>query len=108
MSVSGATTAQLAQLSQFVVQLRSTCFALQQLSTQINSLTAIWNANILGIIGTPQGTPIVDATNLAGATQLTDTQVTQLFGILTTLASDTFTAGNNTALVLATGPTALL
>ena len=108
MSVVGATPAQLAQLSNFVVLERSACVQLWQLNKTISALVQAWNANILGIIGTPAGTPIVDSTNYAGAVQLTDTQVTNLFGILQTLQSTNMTAPNQASFVLATGPNNML
>jgi hypothetical protein len=108
MSVSGATPAQLTQLSDFVVLERSACVQLWQLNKTITALVEAWNSNILGIIGSPQGTPVVDNTGLAGAVQLTDTQVTNLFGILQTLQTNTMTAPNEAALELATGPNAML
>jgi hypothetical protein len=108
MSVSSATTAQLAQLSDFVVLERSACVQLWKLNKIITALVQAWNANILGIIGSPQGTPIVDGTNYAGAVQLTDTQVTNLFGILQTLQSTNMTSGNTATFVLATGPDNML
>jgi hypothetical protein len=108
MSITGASSAQLAQVADFVILERATIVQLWQLNKSVNALVQAWNANILGIIGTPQGTPIVDNTGYAGAVQLTDTQVTNLFGILQTLQTNTFTPGNQASFVLATGPNNML
>jgi hypothetical protein len=108
MSVAGATPAQLAQLSNFVVLERAACVQLWQLNKTITALVQAWNANILGIIGSPQGTLIVDSTNYAGAVQLTDTQVTNIFGILQALQSTNMTAPNSASFVLAAGPNNML
>lgn len=104
MSVTTATPAQLARLANFVVLLRSATITVWQLNRTMNALVQDWNSDILGIIGPPQNTPVVDNTNLAGAVQLTDTQVTNLFGILQTLQTNTMTAGNKDIFMLATGP----
>lgn len=104
MSYSTATPAQQAQVNNFVQTLRATIIRIWQLQNNTNALVTAWNANILGILGSPQGIPIPDGTNLAGAVELTDTQVTQLFGILQTFQTDIMTAGNETAFMLATGP----
>lgn len=104
MSVSTATPAQLARLANFVNLLRSATINLWHLNNAMNVIVQDWNSDILGIIGTPQGTLIVDNSGLAGAVQLTDTQVTNLFGILQTLQTNTMTAGNKDVFMLATGP----
>ena len=108
MSVATATPAQLQQLAAFTVLLRSACVQLWQLNKTISALVQIWNANILGIIGSPQNTPIVDNTGYAGAVQLTDTQVTNIFGILQTMQTNTMTSPTQAAMVLATGPNNML
>lgn len=108
MSVAGATPAQLKQLDDFVVLQRGATVQLWQLHKTIEALIQAWNANILGIIGSPQGTPIVDSGSYAGAVQLTDTQVTNLFGILQTMDVNTMTDPNKALFVLATGPNNML
>lgn len=108
MSVATATPDQLKQLDDFVVLARGATTQLWQLDKTINSLIQAWNANILGIIGPPQGTLIKDSTNYAGAVQLTDTQVTNLFGILQTLHNNTMTDPNKALFVLASGPNNML
>lgn len=108
MSVATASPEQLKQLDDFVVLQRAATTQLWQLSKTINSLIQAWNANILGIIGPPQGTLIKDSTNYSGAVQLTDTQVTNLFGILQKLETDTMTDPNKALFVLATGPNNML
>lgn len=108
MSVTGATPAQLARLSNFVVLERAAVVQLWQLNKTITALVQAWNADILGIIGAPQNTPIVDATGYAGAVQLTDTQVTNIFGILQALSSSNMTPSNQAAFLLATGPNNML
>ena len=108
MSYSGATPAQQAQVQSFSVLQRSAIVQLWQLNKTINALVQAWNANILGILGSPQGTLIPDNTGYAGAVELTDTQITNLFGILQSLQSTNFTSGNQAAFVLATGPNNML
>jgi len=108
MSYSGATTAQQAQVNTFTTLLRSACVQLQGLNKTVNALNAAWNANVLGILGSPQGTVINDNTSYAGAVAMTDTQVTQLIGILQAMQSSTMTAGNQTAITLAIGPQNML
>lgn len=104
MSIATATPEQLARVANFVVMLRSAVIQIWQIDKVARVLVQDWNSDILGIIGTPQGTTIVDNTGLAGAVPLTDTQVTNLFGILQTLQTNTMTAGNKDVFMLATGP----
>jgi hypothetical protein len=104
MSYSTATPAQQAQVNNFVQMLRSTIIRLWQVNNNTSALVTAWNANILGILGSPQGIAIPDGTGLAGAVVLTDTQVTNLFGILQTLQSTNMTQANENAFMLATGP----
>ena len=108
MSYSSATPAQQLQVQQFSVLQRSAIVQLWQLNKTMNALVQAWNANILGILGSPQGTLIPDNTGYAGAVELTDTQITNLFGILQSLQSTNFTAPNQAAFVLATGPNNML
>ena len=104
MSVATATPEQLARLNNFVMQLRAAIIRVWQLNNDTTALVQDWNSDILGIIGSPAGTVINDPTGLAGAVHLTDTQVTNLFGILQTLQTNTMTAGNKDVFMLATGP----
>lgn len=104
MSIATATPEQLARVANFVVMLRSAIIQIWQIDKVARVLVQDWNSDILGIIGTPQGTTIVDNTGLTGAAPLTDTQVTNLFGILQTLQTNTMTAPNKDAFMLATGP----
>lgn len=104
MSYSTASPAQQSQVNSFSVLQRSAIVQLWQLNRTINALVQAWNANILGILGSPQGILIPDGTGYAGAVELTDTQITNLFSILQTLQTNTFTAPNQAAFVLATGP----
>ena len=104
MSYSTATPAQQARVNNFVQQLRAATIRVWQESNAMTALINNWNADILGILGTPQGISIPDGTGLAGAVQLTDTQVTNLFGILQTNQTTLMTAGNQNIFMLATGP----
>jgi hypothetical protein len=104
MSVANATPEELKRLDNFVLLQRSTCVLLWQLDKAITAIVQDWNSDILGIIGSPQGTTIVDSNNYPGAVPLTDTQVTNLFGILQTLQTNTFTAANEDLFLRATGP----
>jgi hypothetical protein len=104
MSYSTATPEQKAQVNNFVVQLRAASIRVWQLNNAMTALVNNWNSNILGILGSPQGIVIPDGNGLAGAVTLTDTQVTNLFGILQTNQSTLMTAGNQAIFMLATGP----
>jgi hypothetical protein len=104
MSYSTATPAQQARVNNFVQQLRAAIIRIWQLNNNTSALVTDWNADILGILGAPQGIVINDGTGLAGAAPLTDTQVTNLFGILQGNQTSLMTAGNNAAFMLATGP----
>lgn len=108
MSYTTATPAQQAQVQSFVTLERAAIVQLWQLNNTVTALVTAWNANILGILGSPQGILIPDPTGYAGAVELTDTQVTNLFGILQTLQSTNFTVPNQSAFVLATGPNNML
>jgi hypothetical protein len=108
MSYSTATLAQQQQVQQFVLLLRAGIVQLWQLNKTMNALVQGWDANVLGILGSPAGILIPDGTNYAGAVELTDTQVTNLFGILQSLQTTNFTTGNQAAFVLATGPNNML
>ena len=103
MSYSTATPAQQAQVQSFVLLERAAAVQIWQLNKTINAIVAAWNANILGILGSPSGIPIPDGTGYAGAVELTDTQVTNLFGILQSMGA-ILTNANQQAMVLATGP----
>ena len=104
MAVATATPEQLAQLHNFVQMQRATTIEWFRVINQIEALILGWNSTILGIIGPPQGTVIHDASSLAGCSELTDTQITNLFGTLQQMHTDYFTANNQAAAVLATGP----
>ena len=104
MSYATATPKQKARVHNFVQQLRATTIRLWQTDNSVISLVNNWNADILAILGTPQGTIINDLTGLAGAVPLTDTQVTNLFGILQTNQTTLMTPANKNIFMLATGP----
>ena len=104
MSYTTATPAQQARVNNFVQQLRAAVIRQWQLNNAVNALVQDWNADILGILGSPQSITIPDGTGLAGAVPMTDTQVTNLFGIMQTWQTNTMTAGNQTVFMLATGP----
>jgi hypothetical protein len=108
MSVASATPDQLKRLDNFVMLQRAATVKLWELDRAITALVQDWNADILGIIGAPQGTVVKDSTGYAGAVPLTDTQVTNLYGILQTLQSDTMTDPNKALFLLATGPNNML
>ena len=104
MSYATATPAQQARVNNFVVQMRTTIIRIWQLNNSTAALVTNWNADILAILGTPQGITIPDGSGLAGSVPLTDTQVTNLFGILQTNQTTLMTAGNDAIFMLATGP----
>ncbi len=104
MSYATATPAQQARVNNFVTQLRAATIRLWNLNNQTSALVTDWNADILAILGSPANIVITDGTGLAGAVPLTDTQVTNLFGILQTLQTNTMTPSNAAAFMLATGP----
>lgn len=97
------TPEQKAIVDNFVRQQRAATVTLWQLHNQILALEQAWNSNVLGIIGAPSGVPITDGTNLAGAQTLTDTQVTNLYSILQTMDTNTFTDPNKVLFALAIG-----
>lgn len=104
MSYATATPAQQARVNNFTQQLRAAVIRIWQLNNSTTALVTDWNADILAILGTPQGIVINDGTNFAGAAPLTDTQVTNLFGILQTNQTTLMTPANDAAFMLATGP----
>ncbi len=104
MSYATATPEQKARVHNFVIQLRAAAIRAWQLNNDTTMLVQDWNSDILGILGSPQGTVITDGTGLAGAVALTDTQVTNLFGILQSNQTALMTAGNKDVFMLATGP----
>ena len=108
MSVANATPEELRRLDNFVVLQRAAVVQLWKLNNTITALVQDWNADILGIIGAPQNVVIKDSTNYSGAVPLTDTQVTNLFGILQTLQTETMTNPNKALFLLATGPNNML
>ena|SRR5271165_6927576 len=104
MSYNTATSDQQKQVQQFVLNMRGVCVEWFRIFNQINQLNLNWNNNILGILGSPQGILIPDGTNLAGAVELTDTQVTNIFGsILQAMMTAYFTGGNQATMVPAVG-----
>lgn len=102
--IASPTEAQLAQLSNFVVQLRAVIATFSQCQYQMNALNQAWNANISAIIGTPNGTTITDATNLAGAVPLTDTQVSQLVTDIQAVMTSYFTTAAQELYAQVCGP----
>lgn len=104
MSVAGATPAQLAELSSYVVLLRGVSSSLMKLMAQMNALQNAYNANISSIIGTPAGTIIVDNTGLAGAVPLTDSQVVTITSYFENILTTYYDTGHQQNLTLACGP----
>lgn len=104
MTVANATPAQLAELSNFVVNLRAVIASFAQVQYQMNALNQAWSANISAIIGTPAGTTITDATGLAGAVPLTDTQVSQLVTDIQNVMATYFTTGAQQLYAQVCGP----
>lgn len=104
MSLAGATQAQIAQVNNFCLLTRSIMIQLAQLQNHCAVAMTTWNANILGIIGAPQGTLINDGTGLAGAVELTDTQLTNLVSYMSAIVSTYGAAGDQAAIALAVGP----
>lgn len=104
MSIANATPDQLQRVYNFIHMLRATTIHQWSLNNNTNALIEDWNADILAIIGTPTGIVINDGSGLAGSVPLTDTQVTNLFGIMQTWQTNTMTASNQTIFMMATGP----
>lgn len=104
MSVVSASPAQLAELSNFVVNMRSVIASFSHVMNQMNALNNGWNATISAIIGTPAGTTIVDATNLAGAVPLTDTTVAALVADIQAILTTYYTAGSQQTYAQVCGP----
>lgn len=99
-----ATPEQQARVNNFVQMMRAVVINFWQYNNNTNALIEDWNADILGIIGSPTGVTITDGTGYPGAVPLTDTQVTNLFGILQNLQPTIMTSGNQTIFMMATGP----
>lgn len=108
MSLSTATAAQLAQVADFTRLMRSIVISMAVLENHIDAALLAWNANIIGIMGAPGNILINDATGLAGAVELTDTQVTNLVGLITSYQSTFGTSQNRQAMTLAVGPTNMI
>lgn len=104
MSVANATSEQLAELSNFVVNLRAVIASFAQVQYQMNALNQAWNANISAIIGTPAGTVIADNTGLAGAVPLTDTQVSTLVSDIQAVMTTYFTTAAQQLYAQVCGP----
>lgn len=104
MSIATATPEQLARVYNFVNMLRAATIHQWKLNNNVNALIEDWNSDILAIIGSPTGVVINDGSGLAGSVPLTDTQVTNLFGIMQTWQTNTMTQSNQTIFMLATGP----
>lgn len=104
MSYATATPEQKARVNNFVAQVRAAVIRIWQLNNSTDALVTDWNADILAILGSPQGIVITDGTGLAGAAPLTDTQVTNLFGLLQTNQTTLMTPANEAVFMLATGP----
>lgn len=104
MGYATATPAQQQRVNNFVQMMRGVVINFWKYNNNTNALIQDWNADILGIIGTPTGVTINDGSNLAGCVPLTDTQVTNLFGILQNLQPTIMTSSNQAIFTLATGP----
>lgn len=104
MSIATATPDQLQRVYNFVRMLRGNTVNFWRYNNNANALIQNWNSDILAIIGTPVGTVINDESGFAGAVPLTDTQVTNLFGIHQNLQPTIMTASNQQIFMLATGP----
>jgi hypothetical protein len=104
MSISSATPPQLQEVYNFSQLTRSIMIQLATLQNHCAIAMDTWNANILSIIGSPQGTLINDGTGLAGAVELTDTQLTNLVSIMSAIVTTYGTAANQQAIALAVGP----
>jgi hypothetical protein len=104
MSVALATPAQLAQLSNFVVLMRSAVSMFAKNMDTMNALVMAWNANISAIVGVPVGTTVIDATGLAGAVPLTDTTVAALVGDLQAILATYYTTAAQQLYTTVCGP----
>jgi hypothetical protein len=104
MAYSAATPEQKTRVHNFVTQLRAATITVWHSNTEMTTLVQNWNSDILAIMGSPDGAVVVDNTGLAGAVPLTDLQVTDLFGQLQTMQTNTMTAHNKDLFMLATGP----
>ena len=108
MAYATATPEQKARVDNFVKLQRSAVVQLWQLNNVITALVQDWNTDVLGILGAPQNTTITDGTGYAGAAALTDTQVTNLYGILKAIQDSAMTDPNKATFLLATGPNNML
>jgi hypothetical protein len=105
MSVASATPAQKIQLDAYVVQLRAIAAQFMKTMNQMNALNDAWNANILGIIGAPAGTPIADSSGLTGIVPLTDTDVTNITSYMQNTLTSFYDGPHRQVMTKACGPT---
>src|SRR5271170_5338915 len=104
-NISTATPTQLAELNNYVVQLRATISQFSINMVTMNAMVNAWNANISAIIGTPAGLTVTDSTGLAGAVPLTDTQVSTLVTDLQAILTTYYTTGAQQLYAEVCGPT---
>ncbi len=104
-NISTATPAQLAQLSSFVVQLRSNISQFAKMMNKLNALNTSWEATVSSTIGIPANLPVTDSSGLAGVTQLTDTEVAGMMTSLQSLLGTYYTPAAQQTMVLWCGPT---
>ncbi len=110
MTYSTASAADQKLVQNFQVQVRGVWVQALALGAEIQNLFNSWNfgdKSILSIAGSPNGTVIPDGNSLAGAQPLTDTELTNLYGVLAGMlnggATPVFTPTNVAAATPAVG-----
>lgn len=103
MTIATATPSQLALLNSHVVQMRSLVGQFATLMNQMNALDMSWKANVSAIVGTPAGLAVTDSSNLAGITQLTDTQIAVMMTDFEAILTSYYTTAVQETMVLYCG-----
>lgn len=106
--IANPTAAQLAQVSTFVVQLRAVLSQFAKAQSQMNALQAYYNQTVSAILNPTTGVTVVDATGLAGAVPLTDTQVVTLTSDIEAVIATYYTATYQGLYAMACGPSNVL
>lgn len=98
------TPAQLKQLSDYIVMLRSVSSMFMKAMNQMSALNNSWNATVSALVGASNGTTIPDGSDFAGAGPLTDTNVTNITSYFQGCMTSYFDAPHQQIMTIASGP----